>query len=383
MIARIHHTVPRIHRADNIGRTRLINVRPAEPVHIVDQCHGDIAPLRHLPVPLRAALRDITRKGIAHRHAHRLPVRVQADGIGVCAAVRRIAHLRHPQRVQYRAHGGVVAHVGRPQGVQLLRVQRIAALVLRRLRQQTRADDDRRDRHHDRRPYRRLLIAQHVLHPFFHRHLAEGQRAHRRHFRLGGAGHQRPGIGRPLRRICVIQRHLVTGVLHVPPQQDIGRPQHRVEPVHRQQQERKGLHHVIPPPDVAPLVGQHLGQILLRHALRHIDARRDNAQHKGRAPLGAAVHVVPNVLRSPQRQPHPDKAQQHIRRHAAHADDPYPRQPPGERPQRHRLRRRFRRYDRSGGAGGFRRRGSRLLRDACPRLLHGVVRPAHRRFLCL
>ena len=138
MIARIHHTVPRIHRADNIGRTRLINVRPAEPVHIVDQCHGDIAPLRHLPVPLRAALRDITSKGIAHRHAHRLPVRVQADGIGVCAAARRIAHLRHPQRVQYRAHGGVVAHVGRPQGEQLLRVQRPHVLVAG-LRQQARA----------------------------------------------------------------------------------------------------------------------------------------------------------------------------------------------------------------------------------------------------
>ena len=353
---------------------------PREPLRVVDQRQRDITPHGDLPIALLAPLGHRSLVGIQHRDAHGLPIRAQMHGIAVVRAAA--AQLPEPQRVQYRAHGGVVVHVGCPQGEQLLRVQRPHVLVTG-LRQQAHADDHRRGGQYDRRPYRRLLIAQHVLHPFLHRHLAEGQRAHRRHFRLGGAGHQRPGIGRPLRRICVFQRHLVTGVLHVPPQQDIGRPQHRVEPVHRQQQERKGLHHVIPPPDVAPLVGQHLGQILLRHALRHIDARRDNAQHKGRAPLGAAVHIVPNVLRSPQRQPHPDKAQQHIRRHAAHADDPYPRQPPGERPQRYRLRRRFRRYDRSGGAGGFRRRGSRLLRDACPRLLHGVVRPAHRRFLCL
>ena len=114
----IARMIARIHRTGDMGRTRLIDVRPAEPVDIVDQRHGDIAPLRHLPVPLRAAFRDITRKGIAHRHTHRLPVRVQADGIGVCVAVRRIAHLRQPQRVQYAADRRVVAHILRPQGEQ-------------------------------------------------------------------------------------------------------------------------------------------------------------------------------------------------------------------------------------------------------------------------
>ena len=141
-----------------MGRTRLIDVRPAEPVDIVDQRHGDIAPLRHLPVPLRGALRQRACKGVAHHNAVGLAGRFDLKGVGIRLTIAGSAGRPEAQRVQYRAHGGVVAHVGRSQGVQLLRVQGIAALVLRRLRQQTRADDDRRDRHHDRRPDRRLLV---------------------------------------------------------------------------------------------------------------------------------------------------------------------------------------------------------------------------------
>ena len=321
MIARIHHAVPRIHRTGDMGRTRLIDVRPAEPVDIVDQRHGDIAPLRHLPVPLRATFRDITRKGIAHRHTHRLPVRVQADGIGVCVAVRRIAHLRQPQRVQYAADRRVVAHILRPQGEQLLRVQRPHVLVAG-LRQQARADDGRRDDQQDDSPEGGLLIVEHVLHPFFHSHFAKGQRAHRRHFRLGGTGHQRPGIGGPLDGRGVFQHHFITGALHVAAQQDIRRPEDRVEPVDRQQQKRQRFPHMVPAADMAPFVGEHLRKVLLRHGFRHINAGRDNTQHEGRGPVGTAIDIVLYAGGGAEPPAHTQQAEGHVQRHAAHARQP-------------------------------------------------------------
>ena len=317
----IARMIARIHRTGDMGRTRLIDVRPAEPVDIVDQRHGDIAPLRHLPVPLRAAFRDITRKGIAHRHTHRLPVRVQADGIGVCVAVRRIAHLRQPQRVQYAADRRVVAHILRPQGEQLLRVQRPHVLVAG-LRQQAHADDGRRDDQQDDSPEGGLLIVEHVLHPFFHSHFAKGQRAHRRHFRLGGTGHQRPGIGGPLRRICVFQHHFITGALHVAAQQDIRRPEDRVEPVDRQQQKRQRFPHMVPAADMAPFVGEHLGKVLLRHGFRHINAGCKHAQHEGRGPVGTAIDIVLYAGGGAEPPAHTQQAEGHVQRHAAHARQP-------------------------------------------------------------
>ena len=317
----IARMIARIHRTGDMGRTRLIDVRPAEPVDIVDQRHGDIAPLRHLPVPLRAAFRDITRKGIAHRHTHRLPVRVQADGIGVCVAVRRIAHLRQPQRVQYAADRRVVAHVGRSQGVELLRL-RYAGLFRRGPGQQAHADDGRRDDQQDDSPEGGLLIVEHVLHPFFHSHFAKGQRAHRRHFRLGGTGHQRPGIGGPLRRICVFQHHFITGALHVAAQQDIRRPEDRVEPVDRQQQKRQRFPHMVPAADMAPFVGQHLGKVLLRHGFRHINAGREHTQHEGRGPVGAAIDIVLYAGGGAEPPAHTQQAEGHVQRHAAHARQP-------------------------------------------------------------
>ena len=317
----IARMIARIHRTGNIGRTRLIDVRPAEPVDIVDQRHGDIAPLRHLPVPLRAAFRDITRKGIAHRHTHRLPVRVQADGIGVCVAVRRIAHLRQPQRVQYAADRRVVAHILRPQGEQLLRVQRPHVLVAG-LRQQAHADDGRRDDQQDDSPEGGLLIVEHVLHPFFHSHFAKGQRAHRRHFRLGGAGHQCAGVCGPLGGRGVFQHHFITGALHVAAQQDIRRPEDRVEPVDRQQQKRQRFPHMVPAADMTPFVGEHLGKVLLRHGFRHINAGREHAQHEGRGPVGAAIDIVLYAGGGAEPPAHTQQAEGHVQRHAAHARQP-------------------------------------------------------------
>ena len=148
-----------------------------------------------------------------------------------------------------------------------------------------------------------------------------------------------------------------------------------------QQQERQRLHRVVAPPDMAPLVGQHLGQVGPVHALRHIDARAEQPQHKGGAPLTAAVHVV----LQPHRRAHPvidaQIAGQHIRQHHHHARQPYRRQ----QLQRHhgprRLYRRLRRHRLRRRRGRQRLRRCRWqnghVRRRCPGLGQLIQRRRH------
>ena len=261
-----------------------------------------------------------------------------------------------------------------PQGVQRLRVP---CAINRRLPpagagQEAHGDDRRRDGQQHRRPDSRFLSVHGILHPFLYRHLAEGQRAHRRRTLPHGAGHQCPGIGGAPRAVHAPQHPLVTGVFHVPPQQNIRRPQHRVEPVQRQQQKSQRLYDVVAPPDVAPLMGQHLRQRRVVHALRHVDAGTEQPQHKGRSPRAAAVHVV----LQPHRRAYPavdaQIADQHICQHHHHARQPDRRQ---QRHGHHRFDRRYglRRHD-------FRRRQRchRLHRTAGQHLVRFL-----RRLLCL
>ena len=315
------HIVPGVHRAGHRGLPFRADVLPPQPLRVVDQRQRQIAPLCHLPVPLGGALRQRACKGVAHHHAVGLAGRFDLKGVGIRLTIAGSAGRPEAQRVQYAADGGIVADILRPQGVQRLRVQRPHVLVAG-LRQQARADDGRRDDQQDDSPEGGLLIVEHVLHPFFHSHFAKGQRAHRRHFRLGGTGHQRPGIGGPLRRICVFQHHFITGALHVAAQQDIRRPEDRVEPVDRQQQKRQRFPHMVPAADMAPFVGEHLGKVLLRHGFRHINAGREHAQHEGRGPVGAAIDIVLYAGGGAEPPAHTQQAEGHVQRHAAHARQP-------------------------------------------------------------
>ena len=139
------HIVPGVHRAGHRGLPFRADVLPPQPFRVVDQRQRDIAPLRHLPVPLRAALRQRACKGVAHHHAVGLAGCFDLKGVGIRLTIAGSAGRPEAQRVQYAADGSIVTDILRPQGVQFLRVQGIAALILRRLRQQTHADDDRRD----------------------------------------------------------------------------------------------------------------------------------------------------------------------------------------------------------------------------------------------
>ena len=316
------HIVPGVHRAGHRGLPFRTDVLPPQPFRVVDECQRQIAPPGHLPVPLRGALRQRACKGVAHHNAVGLAGRFDLKGVGIRLTIAGSAGRPEAQRVQYRAHGGIVTDILRPQGVQLLRVQGIAALVLRRLRQQAHADDGRRDDQQDDSPEGGLLIVEHVLHPFFHSHFAKGQRAHRRHFRLGGAGHQCAGVCGPLGGRGVFQHHFITGALHVAAQQDIRRPEDRVEPVDRQQQKRQRFPHMVPAADMAPFVGEHLGKVLLRHGFRHINAGREHAQHEGRGPVGAAIDIVLYAGGGAEPPAHTQQAEGHVQRHAAHARQP-------------------------------------------------------------
>ena len=307
-----------------MGRTRLVNVCPAEPFDIVDQRHGDIAPLRHLAIPFRAALRDISRKGVAHRNAHRLFVRAQTDGIGVCVAARRVAHLWQPQSLQNRAHGGIVAHVLGAEGVELTGIPVVG--VGEGLRQQADGDDGGGDDQQHGGPQGGLFVVQHALHPLLDGDLAEGQRTHRRRAGTGGAGDKGAGVGGAARRVGIFQSQLITGALHVAAQQDVGQPQGRVEPVERQQQEGQGLDDVVAPADVAALVGEHLGQVVLRQTVGEIDTGREQTQHEGRAEVAAAVDVAVKARRFTDLGPHTQVAEGHVEQHTAHAGEPQPRQ---------------------------------------------------------
>ena len=138
------HIVPGVHRAGHRGLPFRTDVLPPQPFRVVDECQRQIAPLGHLPVPLRGALRQRACKGVAHHNAVGLAGRFDLKGVGIRLTIAGSAGRPEAQRVQYRAHGGVVAHVGRSQGVELLRL-RYAGLFRRRPGQQARADDGRRD----------------------------------------------------------------------------------------------------------------------------------------------------------------------------------------------------------------------------------------------
>ena len=83
---------------------------------------------------------------------------------------------------------------------------------------------------------------------------------------------------------------------------------------------------MVAPPDVAPLVGQHLRQVRLVQSRRYIDAGPEHAQHERSAPPVAAADVILHSHRRPHLPVKPQIADQHIRQHECRARQPYRRQ---------------------------------------------------------
>ena len=199
-----------------------------------------------------------------------------------------------------------------------------------RLGQQADGDDGGDDDQQHGGPQGGLFVVQDALYTLLDSDLAEGQGAHRRRAGTGGAGDESAGVGGAARVVGVLEGHLVAGALHVAAQQDIGQPQGRVEPVERQQQEGQGLDDVVAPADVAALVGEHLGQVVLWQAIGDIDTGGEQAQDEGRAEVIAAVDVAVKVRCFTNIGPHTQVAEGHVEQHTAHAGEPQPRQHTGQ-----------------------------------------------------
>ena len=288
---------------------------------------------QHQRIPAVAAVQKLPLSG--------LPPHLQAEGLPplvkdiVCVVLQqREVLLRQPVDL-LRQPGGQPRHSGRCPG-------RVPFPQIRHVQPPSRHPagppiggpvpgvgqqaDRRRSAHHHssrRHPHGRLFIPQSPADAPLDADLAEGHRTRRHRPPGSGAIQKRLGI-RPLVRLLQVPQHrLVTGVFHIPAQQDIRRPQQGVEPVHRQQQKRQGLHPVVPVPDVGPLMGQHIVPASPVQAEGQVDAGPDKPQHKGRRGLFAFPHAVLQPHRRPQPHPQPHIAACQIQRHGRHAHKPH------------------------------------------------------------
>ena len=83
-------------------------------------------------------------------------------------------------------------------------------------------------------PYARLFVIEHRLYPPLHARLAEGRRTGRAPRPPGRAAQQRLGVSGPTLGRQRARHALIAGVLRVPAEERIRRPDQRVEPMYRQ-----------------------------------------------------------------------------------------------------------------------------------------------------
>ena len=145
--------------------------------------------------------------------------------------------------------------------------------------------------HSDRRqPEGGLFVAQNPPDPGLDAQPAKGQRPRR----LGTAAiQQRLGIAGNLFPVHPADHLLVAGQLQIPAQQEISGPNQGIKPMETKGQPAQGLGPMIPPPDVALLMGQHIVRRLRRQIRRQINPGPDQPQHKGGIRFFGPINVVP------------------------------------------------------------------------------------------
>ena len=191
-------------------------------------------------------------------------------------------------------HGHSVCLIGQRRHILIVGQGQIRLLVPRPLGVGQEAHRHR-DAHQHRRhrdPEAGLFIPQHRLYPGLDPHLAKGERTGGHPAAAPAAIQQRLGIGGPFLRRHVPDHPLIAGQLHIPAEQDIRHPHQRIIPVHRQQRKAQGLPHMIPPPQVGPLVPQHAVPGRLVHAGGQIDTGPEHTQDEGRLDVVAQVHIA-------------------------------------------------------------------------------------------
>ena len=156
---------------------------------------------------------------------------------------------------------------------------------------------NRRPRQH---PKGGLFVAQDVLDAALHIVLPKGQGAHQAALPLGN-GQQRGRIALADVRPQDLHHRLVAGHLHVPAEEEVGGPQHRVEPVDAEEQKGQGLDEVVLPADVDLLVAEDIPPLLLGEAQGQVDPGPEKAQDKG----GGDPVAFPDVPLPQHRPPEP------------------------------------------------------------------------------
>ena len=211
-----------------------------------------------------------------------------------------------------------------------------------------------------------LSVGHDGLDPGLHPHLAEGQGTGRPGPAADAAVEQGGGIPPPSLPVQLPDHLLVAGPLDVPAQQGVGRPQQGVEPVDGEEQEAQRLPPVVAPADVSPLMGDHIGQVPLRHPVGQVDGGAQQAQDEGGVrPLG-----LPDVLPQKGGGGHP-AAQVRIAHQGIEQQEDHPRQPePGQ----------DKGPDLGGVGAGRRRRGQGLRQNGVDGAVEGgdaAVDPGH------
>ena len=205
-------------------------------------------------------------------------------------------------------------------------------------------------------PESRLFVRHDLFDPLLDPYLSESQRAGSNGFAPDTAMEQRPGIGLPLLPGQVPDDLLITGGFNVPAQQDVGQPQHRIEPVHAQKQETQRLPPVVPAADMGLLMSNHIVPVFRLHVRRQVDHRTQQPQHEGRIHPFAAFDPRLHEKRRGHPPPQHKVAEQGIQQHPRHTSSPEPGQ--HKRPD-------------LGGIGAGSRSGSQgLLQRRIHRLVH-------------
>ena len=149
-----------------------------------------------------------------------------------------------------------------------------------RVCQETHRNDCAGDQRHHNYPKRRFLVIQNRFYTLFHADLTKGQRTRCNYAPVDTAGHKCLSIVCSLLVAKVFDDLFITGKLNVTAQQDIGKPQQRVEPMNRQQEETKGFPPMVFASNMRLLMGDNVFQILSVQFERQINSRLDDAKHK-------------------------------------------------------------------------------------------------------
>ena len=166
-----------------------------------------------------------------------------------------------------------------------------------------------------------LAVVQHPGNALLYPHLRKCQGANLNPIG-GGAGQQSGGVILLLLGVHAFNHGFVTGLLHIPAEQEVGNPAQGIEPVNAQQHIAQGLPQVVAPAQVGLLVSQHgdSGSFVQIRGQEYFGVH--DAQDEGGADGVAAVHPLPGGGGKPHLPEKAEVADGGIQQHGCNAQPP-------------------------------------------------------------